>query len=391
MPSLLEDLPPELLGHLVSYIEEAQTLLSLALSCTKLHGFVERDGYRIFVQCRYPPPIPPFWRDATHALTALSGAWERKSLIPRYIEPPRHAITPRKPDPGRRARSQTMGYQPVIDSHETWIGSDWTARREAVSWGAGADLILRVKWMGPDIEQEWQRAPRGRTTCFDQHHHKSRWWRISEPSFVDGRDDITTIRLLRHEQKPSCDSEYIVIGRASGRLDMISIHHEVQRSRKIEARFETNGQNVRSASVNTAMPPLLAACLGDRTIAIYSISTTDHGPTKPLGSIQFDSLESPCRLWSTVFLRQDRLAVSLGPHVEPIRIFNVRPDAIPKEDIRRFHFAKSHYGEHVQERPTTAYPLAPLPRSSCSCESEGDLFLSGGYDDFMISDPLLRT
>ncbi|KAL8926315.1 MAG: hypothetical protein Q9172_001824 [Xanthocarpia lactea] len=375
MPASLDDLPPELLGHIVSYIEEAVTLLRLTLTCKKLHGYVERDGYRIFVQRRFPHPVPPFWKEATHALTKLSRAWDHKSLITRYIEPPQNAIKPRTRKPGVRVRGQTMDYQPVIDSYETWTGSDWTSRREAVAWGAGAHFVLRVKWIGPDIDSKWQRTKRGKSTFFDQHHHSIRWWRISEPTSVDGTDDITTISLLRNEQKPSSDAEYLVVGRASGGLELVSVQHKVQWSWKSETRFDTDDQSVSSASVNTAVHPLLAACLGDRTIAIYQILTIGQDLIQPLGRIRFESLGSPCRLRSTVFLRQDRLAVSLGPHVEPIRIFDVRPDAIPSKDIRRFSFAESDSG-----RPATAYPLSPLPRSSCPCESEGDLFLSGGYD-----------
>lgn len=376
----LKDLPPELLGHIVSYIEEVRTLLRLTLTCKKLHDFIERDGYRVFVQSRYPPPIPPFWKDATHALTKLSRAWEQKSLIPRYIEPPQDVIRPRARNTGSRARGQTMGYQPVIDSYEAWTGPDWSSRRETLAWGAGSDLVLRVKWMGPTVETKWRRTPPGKSKCFDQHHHESRWWQISEPDLVNGRDDITTINLLRNEQRPSSDAEYMVVGRASGGLDLVSIQHTVRWSWKREIRFQSDGQSVRSVSVNKAVPPLLAACLGDRVIAIYHIVISGQGPVQALGKINFDSLKSPCRLWSTVFLRHDRLAVSLGPHVEPIRVFEIQPDAIPSKDIRRFSFTESRYGEHVQGKPTTAYPLAPLPRSSCPCESEGDLFLSGGYD-----------
>ncbi|CAO1604686.1 hypothetical protein XANCAGTX0491_008230 [Xanthoria calcicola] len=380
MSMSLENLPPELLGNVVSYIDEVKILLRLTLTCKKLHDFIERDGYRIFVQTRYPPPIPPFWKDATHALTKLARAWEQKSLIPRYIKPPQDADKPRARQPGSRTRGQTMGYQPVIDSYEAWIGPDWSSRRETLAWGAGSDLVLRVKWMGPEVESRWRRTPPGQSESFDQHHHESTWWQISEPELLSGRDDITTINLLRNEQRPSSDAEYTVVGRASGGLDLVSTKHKDPRSWKRETRFETDGQTVRAVSVNKAIPPLLAACLGDRIIAIYHIVIGGEGPVQCLGKIHFDSLKSPCRLWSTVFLRHDRLAVSLGPHVEPIRVFEIQPDSIPSKDLRRFSFTELRHGQHAPGKPTTAYALAPLPRSSCPSESEGDLFLSGGYD-----------
>ncbi|KAL8672874.1 MAG: hypothetical protein Q9168_002683 [Polycauliona sp. 1 TL-2023] len=286
MPTSLEDIPPELLGHIVSYIEDVRILFRLTLTCKKLHAFIERDGYRVFVQSRWPhQPIPSFWKDAAHALTKLSRARNQKSLIPRYIEPPQDTPRPSARNHANRGRGQTMGYQPVIDSYEAWTGLTWSSRRETVAWGAGSDLVLRVKWMGPEAETKWRRTPPGKSKCFDQHHHESRWWRVSESALINGRDDITTVNLLRDEQKPSDDSEYIIVGRASGRLEMISIHHETLGLWRRETQFETGGQNVRSASVNKAVPPLLAACLGDRSIAIYQIVTAGQGPIEALGHV----------------------------------------------------------------------------------------------------------
>ncbi|KAL9603320.1 MAG: hypothetical protein Q9179_002233 [Wetmoreana sp. 5 TL-2023] len=378
MPTSLQDLPPELLAQVVSYIGTVQALLSLALSCKKLHNYVQIDGYRAFVQNHYPSiPTAPFWKDAAHALTNLSRAWDRKSLVARCIRPPRLADEPRHQGHGRRARGQTMGYQPVIDSYQTWTGSHWTSRREVVAWGAGAELVLRVKWMGPVIEEQ-QRATHEHAdmTEFDQHHHKSRWWRIKDTAHRDGPDDITAVMLLRDTQQPACRSEYIITGRANGELDMITIDHDTPGSWKRETRFLHQGQSVRFASLSSAAEPLLAACLGDRTIAIYLV-TVGKDCIEPLKTIELDSSERNCRSWSTVFLRPDRLAVGLGPCTKPIRVFGVGSNATSSQPIRTFFVDQ---GSKEDARKWTIYSLAPLPRSSGACRSEGDLFLSGGYD-----------
>ncbi|KAL8834619.1 MAG: hypothetical protein Q9170_003667 [Blastenia crenularia] len=256
-----------------------------------------------------------------------------------------------------------MGYQPIIDSYESWTGSDWTSRREVLAWGAGAELRVRVKWMGPRIEKEWQSISDGEPSLreFDQHHHRSKWWRVSSGSYRDGRDDITAVKLLRDHQKLSNHCEYIVVGRASGKLEMISINSQHPGVWKKEARFSTDGHNIRSASVSSAAQPLLAACVDDRTIAIYIISS-DQDLVSPLGRIQINSSENSCRIWSTIFLRQDRLAVGLGPSVEPVQVFEIRPDAIPSRPIRSFAIHENC----PQGYPTkgTIYPIAPLPRTS---------------------------
>ncbi|KAL8938438.1 MAG: hypothetical protein Q9211_003201 [Gyalolechia sp. 1 TL-2023] len=275
-----------------------------------------------------------------------------------------------------------MGYQPVIDSYESWIGSDWTSRREVLAWGAGADLVIRIRLMGSDTEEKWQSTRRSKDSKqnrkgFDQHHHRPQWWRVTSPSHRDGQDDITAVKLLRDGQKPLGHREYVIIGRANGELDMASIDRGIRDTWKMETRFLTDGRIVRSASINSAEQPLLAACIGDHSVAIYSISAEDD-PVPPLGRIQITPSENSCRVWSTVFLRQDRLAISLGPSVDPIQIFEIKPDAISPQPIRRFAIHENCFKGY----PTrgSVYPLAPLPRSSSSDALEGDLFLSGGHD-----------
>ncbi|KAL8936892.1 MAG: hypothetical protein Q9216_004694 [Gyalolechia sp. 2 TL-2023] len=281
-----------------------------------------------------------------------------------------------------------MGYQPVIDSYETWTGSDWTSRREVLAWGAGAELVVRIKWMGPDIEKQWQSARLNKDSKdnvkeFDQHHHKFQWWRVTNPSHRDGHDDITAVKLLRNGQRPLDHCEYVVIGRANGELDMVSIDRTIMGTWKMETRFLTDGRNIRSASINSADQPLLAACVDDHTIAVYPISA-GHDFVPPLGKIQVTSSEDSCRIWSTVFLRQDRLAIGLGPSVDPIQVYEIKPDAISSQPIRRFAIHENCFKGY----PTigSVYPLVPLPQSSSSSASEGDLFLSGGHDGIISLD-----
>lgn len=386
MPRSLESLPSELLSHVVSYFDTVWTLSCLALTCRKLNLYIQsNDGYRAFVQSRYPSSqTPPYWKDAVHGLTTLSRAWDHKSLLARCIQPPSTGGYPPPHTQNRRPHGQTMGYQPIIDSYESWTGLHWTSRRQIVAWGAGAELILRVKWMGRDVDKEWQsaRARKESTKEFDQHHHRSRWWRVTDSSYKDGRDDITAIRLLRDSQKPLVHCEYVIVGRASGELDMVSIHHEIPNAWKKEIHFKNEGQNIRSISVDSTEQPLLAVCVGDRTIAIYSVSA-GHNIALPLGKIHLTpvcSSEEHSWVCFTVFLRHDRLAVSFGPSIEPIQIFKIRFDAIPSHPIRTFSMHEKCREGVTEIRRGMVNVLVPLPQLSVAGRSEGDLFLSGGHD-----------
>ncbi len=389
MPISLTDLPSELLAHIVSYAENLRTLSCLALTCRKLHEYIDsNDSYRAFVQSRYPSyHIPPSWKQAAHGLTTLSRALDRKSIVARCIRPPPDPNQPRPRGQPRRPRGQTMGYQPVIDSYESWTGSDWTSRRQVLAWGAGAELVVRVTWMGKGLQEEWQAARRNpqRLKEFDQHRHRSRWWRILGPWHRDGPDDITAIKILRDPHRPRSHCEYVIIGRANGELDMISIDHNARDAWKRETCFIGEGQHfIRSISVSPAEQPLLAACINELTIAIYSIPTgracAGRDGELPLGKIQLDSPGDSCRAWLVVFLRQNLLAVSVGPSIEPIRIFDARPGAISSHPLRTLSIHEK-WMEGVTTIPRgTVNALVPLPQSSPVVGEEGDLFLSGGYD-----------
>ncbi|KAL8777326.1 MAG: hypothetical protein Q9194_002621 [Teloschistes cf. exilis] len=272
-----------------------------------------------------------------------------------------------------------MGYRPVIDSYETFVGSSWTSRREVLAWGAGAELVLRVKWKGPEVEKEYLHAIRNKedVASFDQYHHKVRWWRVKDSTHQDGKDDITAINLLKDSQKPSPSSEYLVVGRATGELTMISVDLKSEGLWQTKTRFSHRGQTVRFATVSSAVEPSLAACIGDHTIAIYAVKS-DNESVEPLRLIQIQpSPNKACRLWSTVFLRQDRLAVGLGPSTEPIQVFDFGCEAIPSKPFRTFSVENENAKHDVR---LTVYSLAPLPPSSRGLESEGDRFLSGGFD-----------
>ena len=378
----LQDLPSELLAEVVSHLNTAQSLRHLSLSSKRLDNYIRNDGYRVFVQHRFPSiPTPPYWKDAAHALTSLSRAWDRKALVAQYIKPG----TPQARNPGHglptAPRRQTMGYQPVIDSFEDWIGNDWASRKEVLAWGAGSDLIMRLKWKGESSEKRWQEASRHQRhpLGFDGHHHYFRWPVIKESGLVDGKDDITSLNLLRDQQKVS-QSEYAIVGRANGSLDTLSISNsEVGVAWRRETRFNTDKRPIKSASVNSSPSPLLAACLADEKVAFFPV-IFKSGVTEPLGEISITRLTPGARIWSTKFLKHDLLALGLGPCAYPVQIFSVRPDSVSETPLRKFLVGSDFSETIAPSHPRTVYPIAPLAPSLVTGGCEGDMFLSGGYD-----------
>jgi len=385
----LGQLPPEILVQILAHCETARTLLKLALTCKKLNLLIQTDGFRVFVQSRFPSfQCPPYWKDAAHALTTWSRNWDRKAFIARYIEPYK--------DPGskpfrtpRFQRNQTMGYQPIIDSYEEWVGGNWSSRKEVVAWGGGAKLILRLRRTGDEAEMAWQahREP-DRRSIFDQHHHMHDWVAYQEHGLVDGRDDITSTNILRSKNSSDDKAEHMLVGRASGKLDRVAIAVEASKSRLVTS-YDTGKRPVRSATVNSASEPLLAACLAESAVALYS-TISQGADIKPLAEVSAIPPGRPGRTWSSRFLRQDRLAIGRGPSGQPLLVYGISEAGFSKDPIRKYQAGVGDSdtapgGGLIDETSTSSpatsvYPIAPIAPSSAAGGTEGDIFLSGGYD-----------
>ena len=412
MQPTLAELPPELLAQIVTQIKTARTLSHLSLTCKRVHAFIENDGFRIFVQSRFPTvrvsrchtqaaskdashPIEDgpqeqnpssFWRDAAHGLTTLSRNWDRKAFIASSIGPypdireefrrQRTHIPPRKP-------AQSMGFVPVIDSYESWNGGDWSSRKEVVAWGAGAGLVMRVKIMGDKAKDTRQISRRKEMEGLDQHGHKYVWTTFHEKGASEGRDDIISLNLL--SQDSLGDSEQMIVGRASGALAQIDLSSTTSQG-QIVASYATAGRPVKSSATSLTVKPLLASCLSDSTIAIYPISPS-NSEVAPIGEISAFSPGQSGRIWSSSFLRQDRLAVGLGPAHEPIHLYTIGRGEIIKKSIRTLRIAAGDDGASDQtpstsKTGTSVYSLAPVSHTSLAGGAEGDVFLSGAYDGF---------
>ncbi|KAG9890599.1 hypothetical protein KCV02_g17892, partial [Aureobasidium melanogenum] len=71
------------------------------------------------------------------------------------------------------------------------------------------------------------------------------------------------------------------------------------------------------------------------------------------------------------------LAVGLGPSVEPINVFEIRPEGIVEEPVRRIGLT-GNADELDPVKASSIYPIEPFLDSNGG--RNGNLFLSGGYD-----------
>ena len=391
----LATLPPEILVQIVTHITTARELCQLSLVCKRLHTFIENDGFRVLSQTLFPYVQFPsthaalFWRDALHGLITQARNWDRKAFTAWVISPATDARygknrrrTPNAP------REQTMGYIPVIDSYEAWYGGDWSARKEIVAWGAGADLIVRSRTMGSKAQDVWNAAVNRSAKNFNAHHHTYKWAKYHEPGVNEGLDDITFVKLL--QQVSTDDLEQLIIGRVSGALDLVSLNENTSQS-EVRCSFTTEGRPVRSATTN-GLQTWLAACLSDSIVSLYSIcSSTSHTAREiaPVAQTSASPSGQVGRTWTSRFLSNDRLAVGCGPTQQPIRIYKVGRGELASESPGLFN---PDTGRHAEES-TSVYSLSPIPTSSSAGGEGGDIFLSGAYDglvrlhDFRSANP----
>jgi len=275
-------------------------------------------------------------------------------------------------------QGQTMGYQPVLDSYEEWLGKRWNDRKEVVAWGAGAELIVKVTDWGDNMVDKQQRNVKKNRGRFGNTDTGPEWLTYKHPQHSHGRDDITTLSLLRPEQiaRPSSSDQsvFAIVGRANGELRQLRLAKGV--SDCAVRTYATQNMPVRSADITTGASPLLLACLGDSRAALYHVNA-DEGRVNPVSETTCTSgTERACRSWTTKFLSQTTVAIGRGTTKYPVVVYQVAPDGITGEPIRRFGTGKGL----SEGLATSVYPIVKIPSSSSMGNSEGQEFFSGGYD-----------
>ena len=379
----LATLPPEILVQIVTHITTAKELCHLSLVCKRLNTFIENDGFRVLSQTLFPYIQFPsthtalFWRDAFHGLITQARNWDRKAFTAWTISP----ATDARYEKNRRRthnapREQTMGFIPVIDSYEAWYGGDWSSRKEIVAWGAGADLVVRTRTMGPKAQDVWNAAVNKSPKDFNAHHHTYKWANYHEPGVHEGLDDITFVKLL---QQASVDElEQFIIGRVSGALELVGLNATTSQS-QVRFSFTTEGRPVRSATTN-GHQTLLAACLSDSIVSLYSLcaSSTSQNAREiaPVAERSASPSRQVGRTWTSQFLSNDRLAVGYGSAQQPIRIYKVGRGELASESPVLFNPVTERHAEKF----TSVYSLSSIPTSSSAGGNGGNIFLSGAYD-----------
>ncbi|KAF1940574.1 hypothetical protein EJ02DRAFT_226000 [Clathrospora elynae] len=388
----LSALPNEILSLITNHFERPRDLLSLSLASRRLSEFAKLDGWKALLKGRLGVGgLDSDARNSVHGLTTLYRNWDRKGFVARYLEPSENttSINTWQPKRWRGPQGQTMGYQPSIDSYEEMYG-EWGERREVLAWSAGTQIVMRVKEAGLNIEkirksEEGLDQSPDQTWTYDAFNHLNSWFTYKIPNSLEGRDDITSLKLLRPHQRDMA-YEDIVFGTASGQLSLLSVNPDLCET--LEQEYETGGRGVGATSISSSSTPMLAATLGDSSLALYPIDRDNfsNDPIEPSTHVT-PAIQGEARIgriWSCKFLSNDKIAIGHGPSYEPIEVYEITPDSILSEPLRTFNL-DSGYDQRPRpdgnvQHSTSVYPMLPIPSTSQGGSEAGNTFLSGGYD-----------
>lgn len=401
-PPTLSTLPYDILRLIASHLPTASCVASFSATSKYLNSFVALEGWRVFVQTRFPSfhaeviresQTQPRtvdsadWRTWAQEQTLVSRNWARRGFIAKVLEPEVFIHVPTGPrgrgrggsapgmttklawTPSSSRGRQTMKYLPVLDVYESvWSGGD-----EVLGIGAGPDLVLRKR--RGEGEVGWM---------------KGWWWGFENRDERAGRDDVTAIQLLQPGEKGAYYAdrgEVAVVGKANGKLEMVALRTDSGARSvgkpEVLARYETGSLMVKSASLlhrgggNQEM--LMSAVLSNSNVALYPVLTPDLPPDpaqntmiQPVSEIVLPDGEIP---WKTTFLSPSLLALGTTSS-EPLSVFAVSPDeGIRKTPLRTFSAV-----ECTGVKTMSVYATASLPTSTGSPESAGEVFLGGWYD-----------
>lgn len=367
----LSTLPNEIISIIASHFDRPRDLLHLALTSKRLSQFASLDGWKALLKGRFHiNGLDTDARNSVHGLTTLYRNWDRKGFIARYVEPSVEttSLNTWESAPWRGPRGQTMGYQPSIDSYEETLGS-WDRRREVLTWSAGTQVVMRVKESGSRKEDDIEH----KTRTTDSFGHANTWYTYKIPDGDEGRDDITTLRLLRPHQKEQ-GFESMVFGTASGLLARLDV--DEQQSQTIEQSFDTHDRSVGALSVSSSSTPLLAATLRDTSLSLFPLDCDVSEQAIEAVSEVAPTIQGARtgRIWSCNFLSEDKVAIGIGPSSKPIQVYKITSDGFLSDPYRSLTLNTSRSSQ------TSIYPILPVSSPTQGGSKAGNVFLSGGYD-----------
>ena len=212
-PSALETLPDELLLDVLGHLATARDISTLGATSRRTHSLLQRDGWRSFVRQAFPSltiPVPSGektdweWSRLADRLTYLDRCWEKRAFLIHNFSEEQQQQQQRRGQTSRGSQGrQSVSFYPVLDarllsSSSSSSSSSPPGGDELVAWGAGQDLVTRLKPAGGKQSEQWSRL---------EGH---------EAGYASGFGDVTAVSIIERGGAPE-----ILVGRANGDLALL--------------------------------------------------------------------------------------------------------------------------------------------------------------------------
>ncbi|KAI1458083.1 hypothetical protein F4805DRAFT_146906 [Annulohypoxylon moriforme] len=205
----LSNLPTDILYIIFSHLDTARSVAHLGATCKGLHHFVSERGWQIFVTQRFNTftlakiSSTDEWRERARSLTSQSRDWDKRGFVVDALFPPPQQRT------RHRFTRQSIPSNIIVDAHYRYEGND---AKDLIFWGAGEDVFGLVRHQkGPKAFTDEPFARKGELS-----------------GFRSGEDDVTCVSILRDSKYNygQGDGPQVLVGRASGRLQLLSMGAE---------------------------------------------------------------------------------------------------------------------------------------------------------------------
>ena len=395
----LDTLPDDILLIIVSYLSTAQSIARLEATSRRLYRLISFDGWRTFVKnCSHNISLPPItasqsgdrngWKELADRLTSQSRDWDRRGFTFHVFSRQERLARVR----GQRANpehgSQTVRCHIILDAHSYDVSG--RSEEETVVWGAGEDLVglTRQKYDGVNRSQLWRR------------------FQGTASGFTPGRDDITSLSIIKPPQPQDSPSE-ILVGRASGDLRLLSIQHNAfgQTVRQFRPPGTTEGLEQREVqSLHVHQKTNFFAAATKEQVLLYPLDRSDVSDldvsdsvseasadltryTDPIDSLNLRKVSGSSSftfIRSLKFVNKDTIAVGLTSSASPLRYLSLTPTGIETYDAPNINNWTPE-----DDRLGTVRALLPIDTNSMASGSRNTILTS--WDDGTIRLQDLRT
>ncbi|KAF4554855.1 Hypothetical protein D9617_3g019240 [Elsinoe fawcettii] len=332
----LEQLPPEVFAHIVSYIDDPRSVGALSRTSKSLHVLVETHGWQVFAVGSFPSyqsrpvaqsskkdgktSIGLAWREIARSLLGTARSWDQRAFQASFIQPSGsivqlqpaaeiatdqlHEDDSRRSGhfPGSRLFRSTPGHSPArsdssgrSDRVQAVVTPKLTTRwklprGQTMGFTPVIDCyesVMGDKWTdrkealaysaGSELIIRLRQKPLGNHT--DESSYTSRWATYRPPNAKEGVDDITFVKFLDQSSLNASNDEELLLGTAAGSLQHLSMR--VSNSKRpfniVRQTFETNNRPVQSASLqpidHSNGAGLLATILADLSLNIFPVNS----------------------------------------------------------------------------------------------------------------------